>query len=117
QVIVRALVEAVDPVFDGVFSGEDQHWRIDAALAQRGEDVNAVAPRQHEIEKHQVKRLRVGEEESFFAGRCDGDLEALGLEPFTQRLRNLALILDDENPHRAKYRERGYADRALQKFQ
>ena len=44
QVVVRARVEAGDPVLDRVARGEHQHGRPDPGLAQRAARLEAVAP-------------------------------------------------------------------------
>ena len=51
EVIVGASVEAENPVFDRVLRRKDEHRRLNAALAQRRENIDTVAARQHEIEQ------------------------------------------------------------------
>src|SRR5262249_37600283 len=96
QIIVGAFVEPVHPVIDGVFRSEDQHGRLDSALAERGQNVYPVAPGQHEIEQHDVERLLVREIEAFLSSRRDAYFEVLGFETLAQCRRDLAFVLYDE---------------------
>src|SRR5215470_13913331 len=55
QVVVGAAVESQHPIFDGVPSRQDEYRRLNAALAQRRQNVDAIASRQHEIEQQQIE--------------------------------------------------------------
>jgi len=99
EVIVGTLVEADDPVFDGVLRGQDKYWRLNATFAQRGEDIDPVAARQHEIEQEEVEGALARQEEAFFSCGRNRDLVVLGLEARTQRIRDLRFVLDDQDVH------------------
>src|SRR3989442_313252 len=57
--------------------------------------LDAIAPREHEIEQYEVEDLVVHEEESFLTGGRDPDVIVLGLEPFAEGPGDLLVILDD----------------------
>jgi hypothetical protein len=65
------------------------------SFAERGENLDAVVARQHEIQDHKIERLVVHEEKSFLIRARDTDVVVLGLEPFTKGLRDLLFVLDD----------------------
>src|SRR5262249_17994465 len=97
QVVVGPCVETENPVFDGVLRREHEHRCLNAELAQRCEDVDPVAPRQHEVEEYQVERTLAGKKESFLAGRGGRHVVVLGFETPSQGLCELLLVLDDQN--------------------
>jgi hypothetical protein len=105
EVVICALVETDNPVFDGVLRGEDEHRRLNAAFAQCGEDIDTVAPRQHEIEQQEIERALAREEEALFSSRRNRDFVMLRLEARAQRIRHLRLILDNQNAHGVLRRE------------
>ena len=72
---------------------------MNATLAQRGEDVDSVAARQHQIEQQKVEGALAREEEALFTGRRDRDFVVLRLKAIAQRIRDLLFVLDDENAH------------------
>jgi hypothetical protein len=94
-----APLSSRDPIIDGVLGGQDQDGRLEGLLAERGENLEAVAARQHEIEDHKIERLVVHEEKSFFARARDTDLVVLGLEPITKGFCDLLFVLDDQDTH------------------
>ena len=55
KVIVRALVEPYNPIFDRVLCCQDEYRRLNAAFAQRREDIDTITTRQHKIEQHKVE--------------------------------------------------------------
>ena len=99
EVVVGAAVESVHPIVDGVLGGQDQDGRRESLLAERGENLEAVAARQHEIEDHKIERLVVHEEKSFLARARDTNLVVLGFEPITKGFRDLLFVLDDQDTH------------------
>src|SRR4051794_24908234 len=54
EIIVSAPVQSQYPVLNRVLRCEDEHRRLNAALAQGSENIDAVALRQHEIEQHEI---------------------------------------------------------------
>ena len=99
EVIVGALVEADNPIFDRVLRRQDEYRRLNAAFAQRGEDIDTIAARQHQIEQQKVEGGLICEEEAFFSGRRNRDFIVLRLESRAQRIRDLCFILDNQNAH------------------
>src|SRR5262245_18072389 len=99
EVVVGALVEADNPVFDRVLRRKDQYRCLNAAFAQRGEDIDAIAARQHEIEQQEVEGCLICQEEAFFSGGRDRDFVMLRLQARAQRIRDLRFILDNQNAH------------------
>lgn len=99
QIVVSATVESVHPIVHGVLGRQDKHGRLEPMLAKRREDLQAVAPRQHRIQNHKIERLVIYEEKPFLPRARDVDVIVLRLEPFTKGLRNLPLVLDDQDTH------------------
>jgi hypothetical protein len=89
----------VHAVLDGILGREDQHGGLEPALPQRGQDLNAVAPREHQIEEDHVEGFVVDEEESFLAVRRDADVIVLRLKPFAKGLGHLPVVLDNQDSH------------------
>ena len=109
QIVVGAAVEAGHAILERVARRQHQHRRLVAALAQRSENLQAVAARQHEIEQDDVERLGVQPEERAFAGVLDRDVVAFAVQPFPQGVGDLLFVLDDEDPRRHVCR--GHPDR------
>src|SRR5262245_13968483 len=99
EVIVGAMVEADNPVFDRVLRRQDQYRCLNATFAQRGEDIDAIAARQHEIEQQEVKGCLICQEEALFSGGRNRNFIMLRLETRAQRIRDLCFILDNQNAH------------------
>src|SRR5262249_53890615 len=99
EIVVGATVETEYAVVDAVARRENEDRRLDTALPQSLQDFQTAAPRQHQIENDEVKRLGVGPIEAVLSGGSDGDFVVL---PFQRRSKNpgdLPFVLDDENPH------------------
>jgi hypothetical protein len=60
EIVVGAGIEPEDAIVDGVLGRENQHRRRIAAGAQRGQHIEAVAFRQHEVEHDRIEALRAG---------------------------------------------------------
>jgi len=94
-----AAVESVHSVVDRVLGGQNEHGRVESPLAQRGENLDAIASGQHEIEDHEVEGLVVHEKKPFLAGGGNADVVVLRLELVAQSLRDLSFIFDDQDTH------------------
>ena len=103
EVIVGAAVEAADPIVDRVPGGEDEDGGLQPALAQCRQDLDAIAMGKHEIEHDAIERLVVDEKEAFLARGREADVVMLGFEAFTQGLRHLLFVFDDQHAHRAQH--------------
>src|ERR1700730_294385 len=99
EIIVSAAVESMDAIIDGILRRKNQDGRLEPTLAQSDEDLETVAPRQHEVQNHKIERLVVHEEKPFFARAGDTDVIVLRLEPITKGLRYLPFVLDDQDTH------------------
>ena len=97
QVIVGAGVEAFDAGIHGVARGEDEDGHV-AALAQGTGDIHAVDLGQTEVEDDEVGVEGVGLGEGHVAVVGDADLVALHPQRALQRLGNLGVVLDHEDP-------------------
>jgi hypothetical protein len=95
EVVVGAAVESVHTIVDGVLGRQDQDGSPERMLAERGENLETVASRQHKIEDHKIERLVVHEEKPFLTRARDADLVVLGLEPITKGFRDLLFVFDD----------------------
>ena len=99
QVVVRAGVEARDPVVDRVTGGQHQHRHPDARPAQLAAGLEAVAAREHHVEDDRVVGVRLGHPERVVAGGRDVRGVALLGEPAADEARHLQLVLDNKNAH------------------
>ena len=97
QVVVGADVEALDARLERVARGQDQDRRVVAVVAQALGDVDAVQPREAEVEHDDVGQERVRLVEPAHAVRGELDLVALQAQRALQDLRDLLVILDDEH--------------------
>jgi hypothetical protein len=101
QVVVAAEVEAALEVRLGVARREDEHRRA-APLGPQGlEDVQAAHEREHEVQDHEVVRVRPRHVQAVLAvGR---DVDGVG-DLLAQHLRHVPgqprLVLDHQHPHR-----------------
>ena len=63
------------------------------------QDLQAVAPRQAQIEQDGVERLGIDPKERGFTGTFDDDLVLFRLEPLTQGVRDFLFVFDDQDSH------------------
>ena len=96
QIVVGAAIEAVHAILERVARGQEEHRCDHALFTERREDLEAVAPWQHDVEQHEVERLGVQPEKGSLSGALDGDLVALAFEPLLKCPGHLVLVLDDE---------------------
>jgi hypothetical protein len=54
QIVVGPKLQPLDAIFHLVACGQEQHWHLQAALAQRLQHLPAVQPGQHDIQDHEV---------------------------------------------------------------
>ncbi len=97
QVVVGAAVEAEHAVLHRVARRQHQHRRFQAALTQRGEDLEAAAAGQAEIEQNHVEGLGGDAEEGALPRPLHHHVEFLALEPFAEGVGNFLFVLDDEH--------------------
>ena len=100
EIVVRAGVQPLDPVRDLVERGQDDDGRDVAAAAQRLQEADAPAVRQHEIEQDEIvagcghrvaRRVEAGDPVHGLAVR--GDLVAHGGAQH-------GVVLDQQDAHR-----------------
>ncbi len=107
QIVVGAGSEAVEHVFRTTACGQDQHRHELTRLAQLGHHGEAVLPRQHDVEYHQVETAVrwIGELfERRLAGLDDCDAVALRFEIEAESLGQVLLVLDDQHARGAHAR-------------
>jgi hypothetical protein len=97
QVVVRSELEADDLVHLVVARGQDQDGHLRSARAEATQDLEAVDPRQADVEHDQVGRLVRGDVQALLAGSGDGDLIAFLLERVLNAAGNRVLVLDDQD--------------------
>ena len=102
QIVIGTGVETGHAILKRVPCGEHEDRRLDTALAQRLQDLQAVASGQRQVEQDDVERLGVDPEERPLAGPLDDDLELLALEPLAQGVGDLHFVFDDENSHQRR---------------
>src|SRR4051812_19887259 len=99
QIVVGADVEPLHAGLQGVARRQHEDRRVVAVVAQALGDVDAIQPRQAEIEHDDVRQEGVGLVKA--ADAVGGELDLVPLE--TQRaledLRDLLIVLDDEHAH------------------
>jgi hypothetical protein len=100
QVVVRAGIEALDPVLDLRPRREHQDGQAAASPADRAADLEAVHARHQDVEDDRV-RLGLGLEarQRIAAVLGELDLVPLELERAAQRLAHRPLVVDGEDPH------------------
>ncbi len=99
EVVAGAQVEAEDAVFDGVAGGEEEDGGGEAAAADGGEDFEAGAAGEHDVEDDEVEGLGVELEEGFFAGGGERDGVGLGFEAFAEGAGDFGFVFDYEDAH------------------
>jgi hypothetical protein len=103
QVVVGAGLEARDAVVDRVASGEHQHRRAVAGVAQAAADLEAVEPGHQHIQEHGVGgrgRLAADGLPPVVGQR---DLVALDAQDPLERLPDRRLVVDHQHAHRGKH--------------
>ena len=96
QVVVGPRVEPDDPVLQGVPRRQHHHRRVEPLLAQGRENLEAVAPRQHQVEQDDLEPVPREAEEGALAGGLDHHVVPLAFEALAQGPGDLLLVLDDE---------------------
>ena len=99
QVIVRTQVQPRHSVVDSIARRENEHWRLDPALPQRLENLEAAPPGEHQVENDEVEPLRARAIEPVLAGCRNHHVVVLRLQRGRQHLRQLPLVFDDEHAH------------------
>jgi hypothetical protein len=99
QVVVGAAVEPGDPVADRVARGQHHDRRPDSLAPQHAADLEAVDPRQHDVEDDRVVLGRRRHPQSVLTPDRDVGGDALGDEAPPQQGGHLDLVLDDQDSH------------------
>src|SRR6185436_5029070 len=97
HVVVGAELEADDLVDLLVARGEHQDRRLHARGAQAAKHLEAVHPRQPDVEQHQVRRTFRGDVQALLAGAGEGHLVAFLLERVLDAPSDGVLVLDDQD--------------------
>ena len=101
EVVVGADVEPLDARLERVARGEHQDRHVVAVLAQAARDVDAVEPREPEVEHDQVGQERVRLVERLHAVGGELDVVAVEAQRALQDVGDLLVVLDDEHADRA----------------
>jgi hypothetical protein len=109
QVVVGTEVQTEHPIVDPIASRQNEHRRLESALPQDLENLETAPTREHEIENHYVEQFGIGVEKAVFASRSNHHIVVLRLQPFGQRLCQLRLVLDNQDPHRSNVTNRRVA--------
>ncbi len=99
QIVVCAAVQAMHTILKSIARGQKENRSFKTALTDRGEHLNAVAARQHPIEKNDVELCSIDLKESLFTGGRKCYVVALSLEPLLQRMGNFLFVFNDQDSH------------------
>ena len=99
QIVVCARIETGDAVFQRVARGEDQNRRLHATLAERAQNLEAVATGQRQVQEHHVECLGVDAKERPLAGALDHHVVPFILEAFAQGIGHFLFVLNDQDSH------------------
>jgi len=77
QIIVGAVIEPGDAIFDGVSSGEHENGNCGAGLAEAVANFKTAEAGKHDVQNDQIVGIDFGLLESFGTG-CDG-IDGIGL--------------------------------------
>ena len=99
-VVVGTGVEPEHEVRLGSASGEDQHRQVDPACPQGPAHVQAVDPREAQVEQHQVGRAGEPARERGRPVRHVADLVALTAQGAQQRCRDVGIVLGHDHARR-----------------
>jgi hypothetical protein len=99
HVVVGAEAEAFDLVLDAGEAGEDQNGGLDLRNPELLEHVVAGHVGQVKVEKDNVVIIELTEIDAFFSEVRRIDVETLGFEHQLDRLRDCAVIFNQQNAH------------------
>ena len=99
QVVVRAGVQAADPVADLVAGGEHQHGHPDTGLPQPAAQLEAVEAGQHDVQDDRRIGILGRHPQAVRAVAGDVNGMALLLERALDQARHPHLVLDHQHPH------------------
>ena len=98
EVVVRAGVEALDPVADRVPRGEHEDGEVVAGLAQRLGGLDPVEPRHHHVHDHDVGGGPADPGQRLGAVAGQRHVVPVELQRPPQRLPHGLVVVDDEDP-------------------
>ncbi|MDQ1646315.1 MAG: hypothetical protein QOJ50_2499 [Cryptosporangiaceae bacterium] len=99
QVVIGPGVQAGDPVRHFAAGGQHQDWDADPALTQGPAHVQAVQPRQHQVEHEAVVARGGGLDQSLGAGVPDLHLMPGLAQALGEQIGEAPLVLDHQHPH------------------
>src|SRR5690348_10601251 len=97
DVVVGAQSEAEHLVRLLTARGQDQHGHLEPVIAKALQNAVTVHPGEHQIEDDEIGEPLAGTREAGLAIFGDGDLVSLDLEAGSQAVREIRIVLDDEN--------------------
>ena len=99
DVVVAARGDAGDTVLDGVTGGQKQHAHAGCLAPKGPQDVQAVKVGQHPVQDHRIGPEITGRRERSHAVCGGADLPALRGHDPGQHIRDVGLVVDDEDPY------------------
>ena len=99
QVVVRAALEAADPVLDRALRAQEEHGDLAARRAQPADEAQPVEPRKHHVDDRGVVARRLGQRQARLPVRGVVDRVAGLLEPAHDERGDLGIIFDHEDAH------------------
>jgi hypothetical protein len=105
QIVVGSSIQSKDSILDPVARRENKYRCLNVPLAERLENLEPAAAREHQIEHHQVEKLGIRTVEPVLTGGRHDHVVVVGLQGGRQHLRQFPFVFDDEDAHhRACYR-------------
>ncbi len=98
QIVDRARVQARDAVLDLPAGGEHDHRHGRFGGAHRGQDLQARAPRKHQVEHDRIEAAAEREPLTLASVERGVHREALGLQPPLDEVHDPRLVLDQQHP-------------------
>ena len=105
QVVLRARVEALDPVVQRAARREHEDGRENPAGPQPGDQVDALDPGQAAIDEQHLVPARQPRVQAGLPVGGDLDGEPLPGQQLVEQLRQPAIVLDHEDPRRQDSRD------------
>ena len=99
QVVIRAGIQALHAVGDGIARGDDENRQFLPMRAGRGEDLETSLARQAEIEQQQVESLRTQHLRSGLAVVHPVHGEALAPQALADRLTDHGVVFYQQQSH------------------
>ncbi len=94
QIVVGPGIEPADAIFYSISGCEQKHRHGGAALAERRQNFQSTAARQHHIENQKIEAFRACQIEAVLAGIGHRDGVVIRLQTLPQGVRQLLFVLN-----------------------